>query len=1276
MGLPRLAAEPEWKQYLRLGEQLFNQPETTSQCRLIENALKNLLGCQAKVWLARPFYPLPGQSSLPTLPSAQTSELVMGALDQRRNLYQSNPTRSFTHLRNSKNIVWAALPLITHDTLLGILEVHRQEGPAFRPEELDFLEGLAAHSALALETSRQVSLKNWRLEQLSLVRSVSAQIANVLDLDELCNRVVHLIQETFDFYHVSIFTIEGEEAYLRFRGNVSREGQAKVTLPAILQPNEGLLGRVAANGVEQIINDVHLEPQYTPVEGLSQTQSQAVLPIKVNNKVFGILDVQSDRGEGFHEVDILVLHALTDTISRAIEGTQLYHALKHRSEQISSVFDITHTLTSILDLDTLMETAMQAIHTHFGYSFVHIFTVHTGRQKILYLAGSGIRSSAMRELEIQYDLNDEGGFIPWVARNNQTRLANNIAFDDLYRPSELLPDDTRSELTIPLTFGGEVLGVLDIQSDQYNSFNPNDLPVLESLAASLAIAFHNARLYNAELWRRQVGDSFRDVASLLSSNVAPEKLLDTILNELERNLPCDAAAIWLVEDPSENEIGVLRLAANHGVDAVKITQTLDGSEEAHQFLSTALNSAAATIRQPGNAFGPLGLALDFPPDYSSIAAPLRIGNQPIGVLTLAHHTPGRYGSEAQSMTITFASYAAAAIQIARLYSQAQEQAWVSTILLQVAEASQSVNSVDEFLSTMVRLSRLLVGIKKSAIFLNDQEHQTFELKASYGMENLPENLIFQTGRAPALDQLRSIRDTTYVTNAALELDLPSADVPSQNGTLVLLPLLSRDELLGVFLVAHQSITQLGAFQAFDQQTLSIYQGIAHQISVALENLHLLEARQEEAYVTAVLLQVAQAVVSQNDLVDILDTIVHLTPILVGIDACVIYLRDTGQQTFRTVQAFTGSLQSELLMLGREYSSGEFALLDSIFNSDSAYYAILPQGDIDPSLWHSLECFPIDDLEKQDLPGGSHWVLGFPLSVKGEIVGAMLTQERTTLSASQQRRLEIMNGIAQQVAMAIQNDRLRQEAIIRVRIDREMQLARQIQQTFLPSRLPNRKSWEMDARWQPAREVGGDFYDIFTLTKGRLGVTIADVSDKGMPAALYMTVGRTLIRAYANNARSAAELLQRINRPLVTDTPNSMFITAIYAVLIPETGQLFYANAGHNRPYILHPNRQEVELLPKGGMAMGVMESIHLEESMFVLEPGDCLVMYTDGVTESFSPAGEAFGEARLQELLQKNINKNVHEILNVLEASLLEFREGAPPSDDVTLVAIRHLPEL
>ncbi len=204
-------------------------------------------------------------------------------------------------------------------------------------------------------------------------------------------------------------------------------------------------------------------------------------------------------------------------------------------------------------------------------------------------------------------------------------------------------------------------------------------------------------------------------------------------------------------------------------------------------------------------------------------------------------------------------------------------------------------------------------------------------------------------------------------------------------------------------------------------------------------------------------------------------------------------------------------------------------------------------------------------------------------------------------------------------------------------------------------------------------MGGDFYDIFHLGRDRLGLVIADVSDKGLPAALYMTVARTLIRAYAQTARSPAAVLTRANHPLVADSPYAMFVTAGYAILSPDSGELVYASAGHNRPLLLRARSGEIEQLPQGGMALGVLARIPLEDHPVALEPGDCLVMFTDGVTETFSAAGEAYGEERLRATLLACRGLGVEEILERIQSSLADFRAGAPASDDTTLLIVRRL---
>jgi sigma-B regulation protein RsbU (phosphoserine phosphatase) len=555
----------------------------------------------------------------------------------------------------------------------------------------------------------------------------------------------------------------------------------------------------------------------------------------------------------------------------------------------------------------------------------------------------------------------------------------------------------------------------------------------------------------------------------------------------------------------------------------------------------------------------------------------------------------------------------------------------------------------------------------------EEARQGFALRSWYGIEEPQSTIVFIEQKVPALAQLKASAAPVFIQDASAELNLPAESIPPDTGNLVMLPLLSRGNLLGAFLVGHKSDNQPGEAQPFTEQTLAILQGIAHQTAMVLENLRLTEASQEDAYVTAVLLQVAQAVVSQNEIEDIFDAIVHLMPILVGINACIIYLWDINRAVFQPAKVLTDNRRQDEELLSVSYGINDFTLLRSVFEQDRLFVCELSDPDTPPEKWPEIKCFPSDPEITSSNPSSANWLMGFPLSVKGEVFGVLVAKEIGTSSGVKSRRLEIINGIAQQIALAIMNEHLKQERVDRERLEREFQLARQIQETFLPSSLPTFLNWEMDTRWQTARQVGGDFYDIFKINDGRLGLVIADVSDKGMPAALYMTVTRTLIRANIQNNRSPTVVLEKVNRQLLLSAPNGMFITTIYAIISLETGAMVYANAGHNRPLLLRGATHQVETLLKGGTALGVLEKIHLQDHTVTLEPGDILTFYTDGVTESFSPSGEAFGEDRLEELIASTQGKSVCDLLDQLDKALLIFRENAPPSDDVTLLAIQRL---
>ena len=268
-------------------------------------------------------------------------------------------------------------------------------------------------------------------------------------------------------------------------------------------------------------------------------------------------------------------------------------------------------------------------------------------------------------------------------------------------------------------------------------------------------------------------------------------------------------------------------------------------------------------------------------------------------------------------------------------------------------------------------------------------------------------------------------------------------------------------------------------------------------------------------------------------------------------------------------------------------------------------------------------------------------------------------------------MEIISGIAQQAALAIQNDRLQKEMVVRERLETEVQLARQIQQTFIPDSLPEHPQWQLAARWLTARQVGGDFYDVIELPDHRFGLFIADVADKGMPAALFMALTRTLIHAAVLETTSPAEALRRVNNLLLPDTHQGMFVTAVYAVLNPESGEMVYANAGHNPP--LWVRKDSLERLTRTGVALGASDESHFEERAIHIQPGESVLFYTDGLTEAFNLEGDMFTEERLLRAIGWQESASADDMLKTVESALDDFAGNAPPSDDLTMLAIRRV---
>jgi serine phosphatase RsbU (regulator of sigma subunit)/putative methionine-R-sulfoxide reductase with GAF domain len=920
----------------------------------------------------------------------------------------------------------------------------------------------------------------WRLQQLALVSQVATQVTNIVDLDELLVRVVGLIYQTFQFYCVSLFTLEQDKLLLKAQAGPSDsftvqdahapEERVEVSV------GEGIVGWVAKHQQELVIGDVAREDRFRYSSQLPNTQAEIALPLKVEETLLGVLDVQLNYPEDIDESDLLVLRALAGQVAMAIEDTRLYVQACRRGDYLATISAVSWAVASTLDVDELLQQVSQLIRDYFDYPFVQVFTVHYGRRLIVYRAGSGLRAEVLKDTDHAYPLDDPYGLIPLVARTGQSSLVNDVTAEPAYRPSEILPAVTKSELTIPLIYNNEVLGVLDVQSDKLGAFDYDDQATMETLAANIAVALRNANLYHSERWRRQVADSLRRISGVLITDVELNTIFESILTELKLNLPAEALAMWMIRNKK------LELRTKQTPKPLEFSANLEPGRD--PWLAKGLKATEPLIRQESDPADPVATYLGYPADHSAIVAPLRVQNRILGLLTLTHSQPGRYGREALAITTAFANQAAIAIENARLFRLAQAEAEISTALLKIAEADQSFDELDEVLGAIVQIPLLIAEVDRCAIWLK-QSADLFEPQAAHGFDAAHLEFFCQypllNQKVKAARRLDQTRAPIIIVDAPNDYRLP-AELVSGLGlhTLLLLPLIAHGDMLGIMLVTFTSPA------AIREESIRLITGIGHQASVAIESKYL--------------------------------------------------------------------------------------------------YA----------------------------------------------------------QKAQQERLA-----------------------------HELALAHDIQVKLIPSHLPAPSGWEVAAFWRSAQEVGGDFYDFIEVTPHQLGIVIADVAGKGMPAALYMALTRSLMRAIAPGQTDPTAVLARVNQLLVPDTQRGTFVSLFYAILNTQTGALTYANAGHNPPMLIRADGQ-TEALHTPGLVLGIQLHLEPQIDQRYLSSGDGVVFYTDGVTEVFDASAALFGEERLKLILEENWAQGPQAVVEKVREAVNAFSATALPTDDFTLLVLRR----
>ncbi len=271
-------------------------------------------------------------------------------------------------------------------------------------------------------------------------------------------------------------------------------------------------------------------------------------------------------------------------------------------------------------------------------------------------------------------------------------------------------------------------------------------------------------------------------------------------------------------------------------------------------------------------------------------------------------------------------------------------------------------------------------------------------------------------------------------------------------------------------------------------------------------------------------------------------------------------------------------------------------------------------------------------------------------------------------------LRLFQTLANQAATALENVHVKQQQLAAELVNKELEVATEIQARFFPQQTPNLEGYEVAGCSIPAKDVGGDYYDFIPNPEpGQHGFVVADVTGKGVPASLLMATMRATLRAnIQNNPNDIVQALRQVNGDIYRDSPVDKFITSIYCNLDYESHELSYVNSGHNPPYIVRANDNRIEELDQGGLMLGIMEEIDLPKATLSIDKGDILMLFSDGVTEATNPSGELFSEERFEQWLLDHIQLSAEEMKDALLKTLRDYADGSPQSDDITFIIVKR----
>jgi len=744
-----------------------------------------------------------------------------------------------------------AVPITSGDRIIGVLDLQEDELNAF--DELDVTTGetLSTQIGTAIENARLFEAERKRSVQLAAVSRVAGSITSTLELDEVLERTVELINETFGYYHTAIMLVDEDTDELFFG---AYSGGTSGHFPSGFRQGlgKGMIGWAALSGETVLANDVSQEPRYFP-SFLTETESELDIPLRYRGKVIGVLDLQSRELEAFDEHDVMAMEALAGHVAAAIENAQLFEVANQRVAELRAIRQASLELTSRLELEPVLEAILDSTLSMISGDDAHVF-LYDG-EKLEF-------GAALWNDEHKAEPFSEPrphGLTYTVARRGERIVVPDVTGDPLFEDTPW----NGAIVGLPLTIGGEVQGVMNVAFYTPHQFTDDELWVLELLADQAAIAIRNARLYDEARDRALEQETLREAALALTTALDRDEVVERVLAQLQRVVPYDTASVQLLRD------GQLEIVGGRGFPNLDklLGITFDPTSEGNPNREVVQSRSPVVVEDASRLYEEFRRDPHAPADIRSwLGVPMLVGDRLIGMIALDKQEPGFYTKKHTQLAEAFAAQAAVAVENAQLHHETVQQLARTEVLRETMSAAASTLDFEQVLDRTIDILDRAMDCEYLGFLLPDENGAFMRSHPNMLGFDPPEGgyrfpfdqsltgLVYQSGE-PVI--VADVRETTRYA-AADEAVLSELAVPVKIG----------DEVVAVL---NLESSQLGAF---DEDDLAFYTAIAGQLGMAMENARLFEAERKQRQLSEALEEAAAAVSSTLDLEQVLDRILE------------------------------------------------------------------------------------------------------------------------------------------------------------------------------------------------------------------------------------------------------------------------------------------------------------------------------------------------------------------------------------------------------------------